>query len=474
MTSYVTARLRDSRLRRTASAASAASLAVVVAGTLALAACNVSEVLDVTDPDIINPTDVQSAAGAAAVRLGALGRLNAATSGGSANSEGLFLLGGLLADEWNNGDSYIARQEVDQRVITVQNNFLTDVDRLLHRARLSAVQATALLKQYNPTGPAADVGEMYFVQAYVENAIGEHYCNGLILSTVVDGVEQYGSPISTKAAFELALAHADSGLALVTGSSAADVKVRNALRVTRGRILLNMDNSKDAALAVAGVPTNFVYQMLHSQSTNDNQIWVYNNVARRYSVSTGEGTNGLNFATAKDPRIPVCQGGDAACKAIGVTMTKRDDLTLPYYVQMIWPARDNPVTIVGGVEARMIEAEAAFRAGNYPLSIQKLNQARAEGGVAGLPATLTDPGTDAARVNQIFRERAFWLFSTGHRVGDMRRLIKFYGRSADTVFPTGAWHKGGNYGTDVNFPVPQAEQNNPNLPAGQSCTDRNA
>jgi len=38
----------------------------------------------------------------------------------------------------------------------------------------------------------------------------------------------------------------------------------------------------------------------------------------------------------------------------------------------------------------------------------------------------------------------------------------------------GAWHKGGNYGVDVNLPVPQAEQNNPNLPAGQSCTDRAA
>ena len=30
---------------------------------------------------------------------------------------------------------------------------------------------------------------MYFVQAYVENAVGEHYCNGLVLSNVVDGVE---------------------------------------------------------------------------------------------------------------------------------------------------------------------------------------------------------------------------------------------------------------------------------------------
>ena len=77
-------------------------------------------------------------------------------------------------------------------------------------------------------------------------------------------------------------------------------------------------------------------------------------------------------------------------------------------------------------------------------------------------------------MNLIFRERAFWMFSTGHRVGDMRRLIKFYGRPAETVFPTGAWHKGGPYGTDVNFPVPQAEENNPNLVKGQNCTDRAA
>ena len=466
MTSQMTIRSRSFVLRW------AAPLAVV--GTLALAACNVSDVLKVTDPDVINPSDVQSAAGASAVRYGAIARLNSATSGGSTGSEGLFLLSGLLADEWNNGDSYIDRQSVDERVINPSNSFLTDVDRMLHRARLSATQAAQLLQKYSPSGPPSDIAEMYFIQAYVENVIGENYCNGLILSTVVNGAEVYGSPMSTTDAFNLALAHADSGIALITGTSAADLRVKDALMVTRGRILLNLDRPADAALAVAGVPTSFVYQNLHSQATNDNQIWSYNNIARRYSVSTGEGTNGLDFATANDPRIPICTGGDTKCKAIGATFSTRDDGSTPLFVQMIWPTRDASVTIVGGVEARMIEAEAAFRAGNPAGAIAKLNQARSEGGVAGLPATLTDPGTDAARVDLIFRERAFWLFSTGHRVGDMRRLIKYYNRSAESVFPTGAWHKGGNYGTDVNFPVPQAEQNNPNLPSAQTCTDRNA
>jgi hypothetical protein len=451
----------------------AASLAL--AGTLALAACNPTEVLQVHDPDIINPSDVQSAAGANAVRLGALGRLSSATAGGSGSSEGLFLLSGLFADEWNNGDSFIDRWQVDQRAIQPQNAFLTDVDRLLQRARVSASQAIGLLDQYKPTGPKADVAEMYFVQAYVENAIGEHYCNGLVLSSVVDGVEQYGTPKSTQATFELALAHADSGLALITGTSDADKKIRNALSVVKGRILLNLDRPADAATAVAGVPTNFAYQMLYEAQKADNAIWLYNNSARRYSVSDKEGVNGLNFATANDPRLPVCSGGDPVCKQNGVTINQRDDKSaFPILVQLKWPVRDAPVTIVGGIEARLIEAEAAHRAGNDPGMVAKLNQARTEGGVAGLTATLTDPGNDAARVDLIFRERAFWLFSTGHRVGDLRRLIKFYQRSAESVFPTGEWHKGGPYGPDVNFPVPQAEETNPNVIPNNTCTDRKA
>jgi hypothetical protein len=444
----------------------------LAAGALA---CSPSEVLDVTDPDIINPSDVQSAAGANAVRVGAIGRLTAATSGGSSASEGLFLLSGLLADEWINGDSFIARQEVDQRVITTANTFLTDVDRMLQRARLSAEQATQLLREFNPSGPSSDVAEMYFVEAYVENVIGEHYCNGLIFSDVVNGVEQYGTPITDAAAFARALAHADSGLALITGTAAADVRVRNALSVVKARILTNLNRQADAAAAVAGVPTSFSYNNFHGQTTLDNAIWSYNNVARRYTISNNEGGNGLNFATANDPRIPSCLGGDAKCVANGVTLKGRDDGTQPVTVQLIWPTRDASVSIASGIEARMYEAEAAYKAGNNALFIQKLNQARTEGGVAGLAANLADPGNNTAREDLLFRERAFWLFGRGYRVGDMRRLIRQYGRSATSVFPTGPWHKGGNYGPDVNFPIPQAETNNPNLSGKEStCIDRNA
>jgi hypothetical protein len=463
---YTNARRRPAWPRRAAAAALT---------TLAVAGCgSTGDVLDVTDPDVINPSDVQSAAGANAVRLGSLARLNASTSG----EESLFLLGGLFADEWINGDSFIARQEIDQRVVTPENTFLLAATRTLHRSRVAAGQAIDLLREFSPTAPGWQPAEMYFVQAYVENLMAEHFCSGLVFSNVVDGAEEFGSPITTTAAFERALAHADSGLALVTGTTADDQRVRNALRVTRGRILLNMNRPADAATAVNGVPTTFRYEMFHSQATNDNQFWAFNNNARRYSVGPSEGTNGLNFASAADPRLPVCQGGDAACRGIGVTSATRDDLARPIVVQMLWPGRESRVAIVTGVEARLIEAEAQLRAGNAAGALTTLNALRAptgagSGGVTGL-AALTDAGSTDARVNQLFRERAFWLFGRGHRVGDLRRLVRQYSRAANSVFPTGAWHKSGNYGNDVTLPIPQAERNNPNVTGENTCLDRNA
>jgi starch-binding outer membrane protein, SusD/RagB family len=77
-----------------------------------------------------------------------------------------------------------------------------------------------------------------------------------------------------------------------------------------------------------------------------------------------------------------------------------------------------------------------------------------------MPA-LADPGTAAGRLNLLFREKAFWTFTRGQRLGDMRRLVRQYNRPANTVYPEGVHYRGGTYGTDVTLPVPQEEQNNP-------------
>lgn len=448
-------------------AASVVSFALVAGLGLWTFGCSVDSILDVEDPDIINPDNVQSAAGANAVRLGALSRFVDATSG----AESLFFLGGLFTDEWNNGDSFIDRQEIDQRIVSTRNSYILGTNRQIHRVRLSAEQAIQLIREWNPTAPGWQMGEMYMIESYVINLLAENFCDGIIISDVVEGREVYGSPMTTADAFTRALALADSGLAVVTGSTSDDARVKGALALTKGRILMNLNRYSDAATAVASVPTSYQYVNYHSQTTSDNAWWSWNANSRRYSVSDNEGVNGLDFVSADDPRVPVCEGGDDACKAIGVTKNVRDDLTSPIYILMLWPLRGDAVPIMQGVDARMIEAEAGLAGGDAAGALTILNAARATKGME----PLTDAGTPAARLAQLFREQAFWEFGRGYRMGNLRRLVRQYGLSQSQVFPVGAWHKGGNYGSDVNMPVPQAEENNPNLGIREeTCMNRGA
>ncbi|MEZ4589412.1 MAG: hypothetical protein R2909_23800 [Gemmatimonadales bacterium] len=57
---------------------------------------------------------------------------------------------------------------------------------------------------------------------------------------------------------------------------------------------------------------------------------------------------------------------------------------------------------------------------------------------------------------------------------DLRRMVRQYGRNAETIFPSGSFFKGGTYGPDVNFAVPTVENQNPLYASGIACLDRNA
>ncbi len=445
--------------------ASVASLVAVAGMSLLALACSTDDILQVEDPDIINPSNIRSAAGANAVRLGALSRFVGLTTG----DESLFFLGGLFTDEWINGDSFIYKQEVDQRITPKENSGIESAMRTLHRVRLSAQQAADLIDEWNPSAPGWHTGEMYMLQAYALNIMAEHYCDGMIISNVIEGREEYGEQMTAAQVYEIALARANDGLARVTGSTADDVRVRGALALTKGRILVNLNRHVEAATAVQGVATSFEYVVYHSQTTWTNQFWSLNLNSGRYSVSDNEGVNGLDFASANDPRVPVCETTEPACRAIGAPRSNRDDLNTPLLIFMRWAGREQAVPVMQGVDARMIEAEAKVKT-DPAGSLAILNEARATVGLAAL----SDPGTEAARVDQLFRERAFWQYGRGYRMGDMRRLVRQYGRNQSQVFPIGEWHKGGSYGTDVDFPLPHDEENNPNLGIGNNCLSRGA
>jgi hypothetical protein len=157
------------------------------------------------------------------------------------------------------------------------------------------------------------------------------------------------------------------------------------------------------------------------------------------------------------------------------------------YLAVVTSAGYAPFVVANGIEARLIEAEAALRANpSSPQWLTILNTLRTSGadGMSGL-ATLSDPGATltgatatAARVELLFQERAYWLFLTGHRQGDLRRLLRQYSqyapfRSEQLVYPTGVYTAPGTgrYGSDVNIPIPITEYANPDY---HGCLDRNA
>lgn len=414
---------------------------------LGLTGCN--SVLEVTDPDII--VNASSASGAIALRNGVLLRFSAATSGG----ESLFLMGGLLSDEWRSGDTFEQRNSTDQRSVLVTNSFLGGQLRSINQVRVEGRTAINALRQFSPT-PEANIGLMFAVGAFTTNQAGESYCNGIPFSSLDENRDIiFGSPVTVDEAFTLAIQLADSALQFTAGTGGADVT--GLASVVKGRALLNQGKFAEAAAAVAAVPTNFAFDVTHSLNVNSNQNWSLNTSARRYVVGNLDGGNGLDFVTAGDPRLPAGPSGGP----------NAFDSQTPFRAQFKWE-RTDPVVVASGIEARLIEAEAALRAGDATTWLAKLNVARAT--MTGL-APLTDPGSTTAREDLHFRERAFWMFGTGHRLGDLRRLIRQYGRNSETVFPSGAFGKGGNFGGDVNLPISQDETNNPNF---SQCLDRNA
>lgn len=443
---------------------------IVVPGIAAslVGACSLADsVLEVTDPDIIE--EVNTAAGAFALRNGVILRLSQATTGVQ-NADALFLMGGLLSDEWRSGDTFVQRNNMDQRIFDPTNSFHENRYRDLNRVRVEGERAISGIREFAPDSTAA-IGMLFALRGFAEVLIGEHYCNGSPLSGVdANGQMVFGGPMTNEEVFQLAVQHADSAVAHANGSP----NVIDLASVVKARALLDRGLFDDAAAAVANVSVDFRFDIGHSLNANDNQIWALNVNARRYTMVDREGGVGLDYVSSNDPRLPKRIGGGTLF-----------DSALPDTLIRIgiWD-RTTPVTAVSGIEAELIRAEADLEAGRVAEWLERINTLRTNTSIyPEIPAALAtdyergpdlteleDPGNQTAREDIMFRERAFWMFGTGHRVGDMRRLLRQYGRSVESVFPNGAYFKGGDYGDAVNIPIAFEETNNPNF---TECIDRN-
>lgn len=455
--------------------------ATAAAVMIPLAACDVDELLDIRDPDVADPVGLEDVTALPAFLAAAIGDVGQAYD----NDDGQITYSGMMADEFVNSETFPTRIQVDIRNILIDNSSLDGVTRNLYQARTSAELAVAQFEKFEATDEAG-YAESLGLAALTYVLFGENYCSGVPFSQQnADGSFEYGGQETTAQIFQRAV---DATTAAIAAAEPGSDEFYLAA-VLQGRALLNLNLPAEAAQAVAEVPTDFVYGFAHSENTDreNNGVHVFNTLSERISVSDSEGGNGLAYRaefTSGDPRTP--------WERTGGTDTGFDRST-PQYNGLKYNSRSAFTPVATGIEARMIEAEAALRAGDIPTFLARLNEPRGDGAAlltanlsdfdpfAADLADVTDPGTADGRIDLLFHERAFWMWMTSHRLGDLRRLIRQYGRAEDAVFPTGEYHKdnqGGIYGDDVNLPLTVDELNNPEfagIPTGQDlCLDRNA
>ena len=459
---------RNRILIRTWSARTSSLAAVAL---LAVAAC--TGMLDVETPDIARPEDLTSAAGLAAQRAGVFGDFSKAYGGDATPSdaqEGQILATGLFTDEFKKTGTdpqriaYDARRNDPAGVGAKLGTFFAN----LHRARLAAENTAEAYKAAAPANASEVVAEMMSIAGFVYVFLAEDYCSGVPVSTLTaSGDIEYGAPLTTQALLLLAVERFDS--AIVRAQAAAKPNLEQLARVGKGRALLDLARFADAAAAVAAVPTNFRYDIRHSTTSprTQNAVFYSINQLERWSVVNKKGINGIDYQdayTQGDPRTPWIIAPDG----LGFDRTAGTE-----YYQLLYPSLTAAIPLATGAEARLIEAEAALQAGDLATFRARHNTLRATLNAASVGPISTDTMTAAKQVDFHFRERALWMYATGHRLGDMRRLIRQYNRAENTVFPTGAYYRPQypTFGTDVNFPVPFAETNNPNY---TGCINRNA
>jgi hypothetical protein len=90
--------------------------------------------------------------------------------------------------------------------------------------------------------------------------LAELFCNGIPLSSTVDGFFTYTTPLTNNEVYAIALAHLDSAIAAavpVAGNLRADTllatSIKNGASIAKGRVLVDLGRYSDAAAAVAGV-----------------------------------------------------------------------------------------------------------------------------------------------------------------------------------------------------------------------------
>ncbi|MCF6361694.1 MAG: hypothetical protein L3J29_13160, partial [Cyclobacteriaceae bacterium] len=390
---------------------------MTMAAFLVFGSTSCNRLLEVTDPDIVTVEGLDSEAGIINLKNGSLADFAVAISGSSAGhgaTVGLIVMSGLMTDEYDYVGTFPSRAEGDTRNLQNVNGTINTIYGNLHRTRASA---EATVDRAIAFGGLPEIeSEMQSIAGFSYVLFAEAFCGSVPFSKVTLEEEFIlGMPLSADEMYNTAIGLFDDAIASAAAASNDDLG--NLARVGKARALLGLGQISNAASEASSVPDDFVYYIEHSDNSRrqENGIFTMTTIRRQFSIADNKGINGIDYRTRGtngDPRVPWDGGTEQG-------QNDRDTV----YFQLKYPSPSAPVRLASGIEARLIEAEAAAQTGLNADVAAIHDDLRATEGLA--PIDLTGMTTDQL-VDYHFTERALWLYSSGHRHGDMRRLVNSY------------------------------------------------
>jgi len=309
-------------------------------GSLALVA-SCGGLLTVTDPTIVQDSDIANAGGANARRLSVMFAVNNSISE-------VFGDVALFTDEqmydtyspqWPNVYEYIDMRDSAH----YQSSYGVYDDPMvgpMTSVLISASVALPSVQAYTPDSVRNEyLGQIYALRGFAIVQLAEDVCSGFPINDIRDGKPYYSMPYTPAVAFQYAVATLDTALAFARDSA----RFVNLARVLKGRALLGAGQWDLAAQAVAGVPTDFVYQTDQGYSVSFDG-WTFPDTP--HAVGNRDGGVGLPFVSANDPRVPT--------QFVQMrSRTTSDPVSDSLHQQLKYATSQSPVTLASGVEATL-------------------------------------------------------------------------------------------------------------------------
>lgn len=435
-----------------------------IAFAVSAAACN--DFLKVTNPGAIEVDKIADSSYAALLVNGTISEFqNIATR--------YALYQSVFTDETRNHHVFVENRDIDRRVMTEATGLnATEIYNPLQRARFIADTSATLLKGYGIGPTQSDtlnrriaIARVLAYSGYSHVLLGEAICDPPIdRSAPLPADTVFGRAVSRFTESITYASQARAGALSPAQTALADSMLSFA-RVGLARAELNRNNLTAAAAAASQVPATFEFRVYHSaNSARENNPFF--NAASQASVSTWIALE-PKWKGLGDPRIPMPTNPEAVMNGARPDTVGAVSGAFVPNAPSSFSGWNGTVTgvdftmatsmrLASGLEAQYIVAEAA---GPVPTTLTFVNARRAVG--LQTPVNLTGDALMAELRNQRARD----FFMDGHRLGDLRRYIRF--RQVDE-FPKGAYPgstSGEQYGTATCFPISQGERNaNPNLP----------